>query len=97
MGAESQKYRYFAFLQKRGMEKMFISVAFNMFHRDAVRKPLEERRTSLECLFSNNPDAQEIFQKLREVEQEEQFILSEIEKRYISMNDSFRFVQVDCK
>lgn len=56
-----------------------------MCHRDAVRKPLEERKRSLEeSLYSNNPDALEMLQKLREVQQEQQFILSEIMKRYIS-------------
>lgn len=69
-----------------------------MFHRNAVRKPLEERKRSLEeSLFLNNPDAQEMLQKLREVEQEEQFILSELKKRYISNHSSFYFLQVDCK
>ncbi|TKY47058.1 Coiled-coil domain-containing protein 2 [Spatholobus suberectus] len=49
---------------------------------DAVRKPLEERKRSLEeSLYSNNPDALEMLQKLREVQQEEQFILFEIMKR----------------
>lgn len=49
---------------------------------DAVRKPLEERKRSLEeSLYSNNPDALEMLQKLREVQQEQQFILSEIMKR----------------
>ncbi|RZB51098.1 Coiled-coil domain-containing protein 22-like isoform E [Glycine soja] len=49
---------------------------------DTVRKPLEERKRSLEeSLYSNNPDALEMLQKLREAQQEEQFILSEIMKR----------------
>ncbi|KAI9102309.1 hypothetical protein K1719_023511 [Acacia pycnantha] len=49
---------------------------------DAVRKPLEEKKRGLqESLFSNIPEAQEMLQKLREVEQEEQYILSEIKKR----------------
>ncbi|XP_061353169.1 uncharacterized protein LOC133297951 [Gastrolobium bilobum] len=50
---------------------------------DAVRKPLEERKRSLDedSLCSNNPDAQEMLQKLREVQEEEQSILSEIIKR----------------
>ncbi|KAL2332852.1 hypothetical protein Fmac_014065 [Flemingia macrophylla] len=49
---------------------------------DAERKPLEERKRSLEeSLYSNNPDALEMLQKLREVQQEEQFILSENMKR----------------
>lgn len=61
-----------------------------MYPRDAVRKPLEERKRSLEeSLFSNDPDALEMLQKLRELQQEEQFILSEIIKRYISKNSSF--------
>ncbi|KAF7831257.1 coiled-coil domain-containing protein 22-like [Senna tora] len=48
----------------------------------AVRKPLEERKRNLEeSLYLDNPDAQEMLQKLRKVEQEEQFILSETEKR----------------
>jgi len=56
-----------------------------MCPRDTVRKPLEERKRSLEeSLYSNNPDALEMLQKLREAQQEEQFILSEIMKRYIS-------------
>ncbi|XP_027336158.1 coiled-coil domain-containing protein 22 isoform X2 [Abrus precatorius] len=49
---------------------------------DVVRKPLEERKISLEeSLYSNNPDALEMLQRMREVQQEEQFILSEIIKR----------------
>ncbi|KAK7333335.1 hypothetical protein VNO80_30103 [Phaseolus coccineus] len=49
---------------------------------DAARKPLEERKRSLEeSLYSNDPDALEMLQKMREVQQEEQFILSEIMKR----------------
>ncbi|XP_020232843.1 coiled-coil domain-containing protein 22 isoform X1 [Cajanus cajan] len=49
---------------------------------DAVRKPLEEKKISLEeSLYSNNPDALEMLHKLREVQQEEQIILSEIMKR----------------
>ncbi|RDX83152.1 Coiled-coil domain-containing protein 22-like protein, partial [Mucuna pruriens] len=49
---------------------------------DTVRKPLEERKRSLEeSLYSNNPDTIEMLQKLREMQQEEQFILSEIMKR----------------
>ncbi|XP_028752883.1 coiled-coil domain-containing protein 22-like [Neltuma alba] len=49
---------------------------------DAVRKPLEEKRRGLqESLFSNIPEAQEMLQQLKEVEQEEQSILSEIQKR----------------
>jgi len=52
--------------------------------RDAEGKPLEERKRSLEeSLYSNDPDALEMLQKMREVQQEEQFILSEIMKRYI--------------
>jgi ATP-dependent DNA ligase len=50
--------------------------------RDAVRKPLEERKRTLEeSLYSNSPDAQAILQKLREVHEEEKFISSEIIKR----------------
>lgn len=49
---------------------------------DAIRKPLEEKRRRLhESLFSNIPEAQEMLQKLREVEQEQQFVLSESKKR----------------
>ncbi|XP_058788111.1 uncharacterized protein LOC131662361 [Vicia villosa] len=49
---------------------------------DAVRKPLEERKRTLEeSLYSNSPDAQVMLQKLREVQKEEQFISSEIKKR----------------
>lgn len=49
---------------------------------DAVRKPLEERKRLLEeSLYSNNPDALEMLQKLRELQLEEQFISSEIIKR----------------
>ncbi|CAJ1963844.1 unnamed protein product [Sphenostylis stenocarpa] len=49
---------------------------------DAVRKPLEERKESLEeTLYSNNPDALKMLLKMKEVQQEEQFILSEIMKR----------------
>ncbi|QCD78131.1 hypothetical protein DEO72_LG1g1761 [Vigna unguiculata] len=49
---------------------------------DAARKHPEERKRSLEeSLYSNNPDALEMLQKIREVQQEEQFISSEIVKR----------------
>ncbi|KAK7305276.1 hypothetical protein VNO77_43178 [Canavalia gladiata] len=49
---------------------------------DAVRKQLEERKRSLEeSLYSNNPDALEMLQKLRQVQQEELFIISETIKR----------------
>ncbi|GAU13513.1 hypothetical protein TSUD_128100 [Trifolium subterraneum] len=49
---------------------------------DAVRKPLEERKRTLEeSLYSNSPDAQAMLQKLREVQEEEKFISSEIRKR----------------
>ncbi|CAK8565766.1 unnamed protein product [Lathyrus sativus] len=49
---------------------------------DDVRKALEERKKTLEeSLYSNNPDAQVMLQKLREGQLEEQFISSEIRKR----------------
>uniref|UniRef100_A0A1S3E5A2 Coiled-coil domain-containing protein 22 n=1 Tax=Cicer arietinum TaxID=3827 RepID=A0A1S3E5A2_CICAR len=49
---------------------------------DAVRKPLEERKRTLEeSLYLNSPDAQAMLHKLREVQQEEDFISSEIRKR----------------
>ncbi|KAJ7960969.1 coiled-coil domain-containing protein 22 [Quillaja saponaria] len=49
---------------------------------DAVRKQLEERKRSLgESLYANNPCAQEMLQKWREVELERQSIVSEIRKR----------------
>ncbi|XP_014517938.1 coiled-coil domain-containing protein 22 homolog [Vigna radiata var. radiata] len=49
---------------------------------NTARKPLEERKRSLEeSLYSNNPDALEVLQKIREVQQEEEFISSEIMKR----------------
>ncbi|KAK7301899.1 hypothetical protein RJT34_12776 [Clitoria ternatea] len=49
---------------------------------DSVRKPLEERKRSLEdSLYSNNPNALEMLQKLRDVQQEEKFIVSEFMKR----------------
>lgn len=52
--------------------------------RNTARKPLEERKRSLEeSLYSNNQDALEVLQKIREVQQEEEFISSEIMKRYI--------------
>ena len=67
-----------------------------MFHRDDVRKPLEERKRSLEdSLFSDNPGLLEMLQKLRECQQEEHAILSEIRKRYTLKNTSFYFVQVN--
>ncbi|MCI21122.1 coiled-coil domain-containing protein 22-like, partial [Trifolium medium] len=51
---------------------------------DAVRKPLEERKKTLEeSLYSDSPDAQAMLQKLREVQEEEKFISSEIRKRCI--------------
>ncbi|CAL0309737.1 unnamed protein product [Lupinus luteus] len=49
---------------------------------DAIRKPLEKRKRSLEeSLFSDDADALEMLQKMRELQQEEQLILSEIVKR----------------
>lgn len=49
---------------------------------DAIRKPLEERKRTLEeSLYSSSPDAQVMLQKLREVQQEEKSISSEIRKR----------------
>jgi len=56
-----------------------------MWCRDAIRKPLEERKRTLEeSLYSSSPDAQVMLQKLREVQQEEKSISSEIRKRCIS-------------
>ncbi|XWS11387.1 hypothetical protein CRYUN_Cryun38cG0079500 [Craigia yunnanensis] len=49
---------------------------------DAFRKPFEEKKRSLEeCLYANNPEAQEKLQKLKEIELEMQFTSSEIRKR----------------
>lgn len=49
---------------------------------DAIRKPLEERKKTLEeSLYSSSPDAHVMLQKLREVQQEEKSISSEIRKR----------------
>ncbi|CAK7324475.1 unnamed protein product [Dovyalis caffra] len=50
--------------------------------RDSFRKPLEEKKRNLEeSLYANIPDSQEKLQKLRELEQERQLVLSEITKR----------------
>ncbi|TYH35002.1 hypothetical protein ES332_D13G163300v1 [Gossypium tomentosum] len=49
---------------------------------DAVRKPIEEKKRSLEeHLYANIPEAQEKLQKLREIELETQLTSSEIRKR----------------
>ncbi|KAK8318146.1 hypothetical protein V6Z11_A13G153200 [Gossypium hirsutum] len=49
---------------------------------DAVQKPIEEKKRSLEeHLYANNPVAQEKLQKLREIELEMQLTSSEIRKR----------------
>ncbi|XP_058762670.1 uncharacterized protein LOC131636041 [Vicia villosa] len=49
---------------------------------DAIRRPLEQRKRTLEeSLYSKIPDTQVMLQKLREVQQEEEFISSEIRKR----------------
>ncbi|XP_012071072.1 coiled-coil domain-containing protein 22 homolog isoform X2 [Jatropha curcas] len=49
---------------------------------DAFRKPLEEKKRSLEeSLYADIPEAQKKLQKLREVELEKQLILSEIRRR----------------
>ncbi|XP_065862727.1 uncharacterized protein [Euphorbia lathyris] len=51
---------------------------------EAFRKPLEERKRSLEeSLYANIPGAQEKLQKLREIELETQSILSEIHRREV--------------
>ncbi|XP_015577023.1 coiled-coil domain-containing protein 22 homolog [Ricinus communis] len=48
---------------------------------DAFRKPLEEKKISLEeSLYANIPEAREKLQKLREVELERESILSEIRR-----------------
>lgn len=55
-----------------------------IFVRDAFIKPLEEKKRCLEeSLYLNIPEAQEKLQKLREVEQEKQSVLSEIRKRSV--------------
>ncbi|KAM0995654.1 hypothetical protein ACFX2C_005759 [Malus domestica] len=49
---------------------------------EAVRKPLEEKKKSLqESVYANNPYAQEKLQKLKDYELEKESILSEIQKR----------------
>ncbi|EOY11953.1 Coiled-coil domain-containing protein 22, putative isoform 1 [Theobroma cacao] len=49
---------------------------------DTFRNPLEQKKRSLEeCLYANNPGAQEKLQKLRDIELDIQFTLSEIRKR----------------
>ncbi|KAM7495661.1 hypothetical protein LguiB_030270 [Lonicera macranthoides] len=51
-------------------------------HGDALRKPLEDKRRSLEeALYSTKPKACEKLQKLNQAEQETQSILSETKKR----------------
>lgn len=52
--------------------------------RDALKESLEEKKRSLEeSLYANEPEAQAKLLKLREVELEQQSVLSEIRKRYI--------------
>lgn len=52
--------------------------------RDALKESLEEKKRSLEeSLDANEPEAQAKLLKLREVELEQQSVLSEIRKRYI--------------
>ncbi|KAF5728478.1 coiled-coil domain-containing protein 22 isoform X1 [Tripterygium wilfordii] len=49
---------------------------------EAIKKPLAEKKKSLlESLCVNNPEALEIFHKLSEVELEKQSVLSEVKKR----------------
>lgn len=49
---------------------------------EALRKHLEEeKRTLLEFMFSNSPEADETFQKLREIELETQTVASDVKKR----------------
>lgn len=56
-----------------------------IFHREVVRKHLEEKKKSLEeSLYANNPDAQEKLQKLKNLELEKESILSAVQKRYFS-------------
>lgn len=66
-----------------------------IFHREAVRKSLEEKKKGLEeSLYATNPETQEKLQKLREVELELQSTLSEIKKRYnsgLEFNNLYRY------
>lgn len=53
-----------------------------IFYREALRKPLEEEKKSLQdSLYENSPETKENLLKLRGIELETQTILSEIKKR----------------
>lgn len=66
---------------------LFISI-FICFHREVVRRPLEEKNKSLdESLYANNPVALEKLQKLKDLELEKESILSGIRKRCVSGNE----------
>lgn len=64
-----------------------------MIRRDALRKPLEDKRRSLEeALCSTKPEAREKLQKLNQTELETQSIFSETKKRFLT--DSYLFYLV---
>lgn len=53
-----------------------------IFYREALRKPLEEEKRSLKKkLYSDRPEAEEKFSKLKEIELETHTVLSDVEKR----------------
>lgn len=52
--------------------------------------PIEEKKERLEySLYTNNPEAQEKLQKLREIELEKKSIISEIRKRLGPRNGAY--------
>lgn len=63
------------------MEDLF---SCNIYDRETLRKPLEEKRRSLEgSVYATVPGAQEKLKKLKELELEKQSFLYEIRKRYL--------------
>lgn len=65
---------------------LFITI-FICFHREVVRRPLEEKKKSPEeSLYANDPVALEKLQKLKDLELEKESILSGIQKRCVSGN-----------
>lgn len=62
---------------------MIIIIGMYFCFRDAFRKPLEEKKRSLEeSLYADIPEAQEKLLKLTEVELEKQAILSKVRRLY---------------
>lgn len=71
-------------------------ISTNIYAREASTKILEEKKRSLEeSLCATKPEIWEKYQKLKEVEQETQCLLSEIRKRYI-MAKRFYAQEISC-